>query len=56
MGGPAVQEPTRRGFGTRLIDRLANQLQGEVELRYEPDGVVYKLVIPLAVLHALRVN
>ena len=55
-GGPAVQEPTRRSFGTRLIGRLADQLQGDVRLRYEPAGVVYELDIPLAVLQALRAN
>ena len=48
--GPAVQEPTQRGFGTRLINRLAEQLQGDVRLRYENAGVVYELDIPLAVL------
>ena len=35
-GGPAVKEPARRSFGTRLIGRLADQLQGNVRLRYEP--------------------
>jgi PAS domain S-box-containing protein len=39
-GGPAVQEPTRRSFGTRLINRLAEQLHGDVRLRYEPAGIV----------------
>jgi two-component sensor histidine kinase len=51
--GPAVREPTRRSFGTRLINRLADQLKGEVRLRYEPAGLVYELGIPLAVLTAL---
>jgi two-component sensor histidine kinase len=55
-GGPAVREPTRRSFGTRLINRLADQLQGEVRLRYEPAGLVYELGIPLAVLTAPIVN
>lgn len=55
-GGPAVQEPSRRSFGTRLINRLADQLQGVVQLRYEPAGVVYELDVPLAVLRALRAN
>ena len=54
--GPAVQEPTRRSFGTRLINRLADQLQGEVRLRYEPAGLVYELDVPLSVLTALRSN
>ena len=49
-GGPAVQEPTRRSFGTRLINRLAEQLHGDARLRYEPTGVVYELDIPLAAL------
>jgi PAS domain S-box-containing protein len=56
MGGPAVQEPTRRSFGTRLINRLAEQLQGDVRLRYEPTGVVYELDIPLAVLRAPAID
>jgi two-component sensor histidine kinase len=29
-GGPAVLEPTRHSFGTRLINRLAERLQGDV--------------------------
>jgi PAS domain S-box-containing protein len=55
-GGPAVQEPTRRSFGTRLINRLAEQLQGDVRLRYEPAGMVYELDIPLAVLRAPAID
>lgn len=53
-GGPAVQEPTRHSFGTRLLGALATQLHGEVRLRYEPAGVDYQLNVPLAVLRALR--
>ena len=55
-GGPAVQEPTRRSFGTRLINRLAEQLQGDARLRYEPAGMVYELDIPLAVLRAPAID
>jgi two-component sensor histidine kinase len=55
-GGPPVQEPTRRSFGTRLIGRLADQLQGEARLRYEPAGVVYELDIPLMALRVPRAN
>jgi two-component sensor histidine kinase len=53
-GGPAVQEPSRSSFGTSLINRLANQLHGNVRLRYEPAGLVYELDVPLATLTALR--
>ncbi len=55
-GGPAVQEPMRHSFGTRLIGRLADQLHGEIRLRYEPAGVVYELEIPLPVLQASPAN
>jgi two-component sensor histidine kinase len=54
QGGPAVQPPTRRGFGTRLIARLADQLTGHAELKYEPAGVRYELDVPLAALRAPR--
>jgi two-component sensor histidine kinase len=53
-GGPVVQEPTRRSFGTRLLGALATQLHGDVRVRYEPEGVVYQLDIPLALLRTLR--
>jgi len=56
QSGPAVQEPTRRSFGTRLIGRLADQLHGAVRLRYEPAGLVYELDAPLTTLTALRAS
>jgi two-component sensor histidine kinase len=46
-GGPAVHEPTRRSFGTRLIETLGNQLNGKVEMTYAPNGFVYALDVPL---------
>jgi two-component sensor histidine kinase len=55
-GGPPVQEPARRGFGTRLIGRLAIELHGDVRVRYDPAGVVYELDVPLIALRALRAN
>jgi PAS domain S-box-containing protein len=53
IGGPLVVEPTRRGFGTRLLGALAGQLHGEVTVRFKPEGIVYKLDSPLPVLRAL---
>lgn len=52
-GGPTVQTPARHSFGTRLINRLADQLHGEVQLRYEPAGVMYELDVPLAPLQSV---
>lgn len=38
--GPAVTSPPTRGFGSRLLVRgLAADLQGKVELEFEPSGV-----------------
>jgi PAS domain S-box-containing protein len=40
-GGPPVAPPTRRGFGTRLIERgLAAELGGSVKLTYAEEGLV----------------
>jgi len=50
QGGPIVKAPTRQSFGTRLIETLGRQLQGEVRLSYEPGGFVYVLDVPLAAL------
>ena len=39
-GGPPVQEPSGRGFGSRLIERgLAADLGGAARLHFEPDGL-----------------
>ncbi|MEE7458120.1 histidine kinase [Methylorubrum populi] len=47
-GGPPVTPPTRRGFGSRLIERsLARELAGTVELLYEPEGVICIIEAPV---------
>ena len=47
-GGPPVSPPTRRGFGTRLIEQgLARELNGSVHLDYQQDGVVCTIRFPL---------
>ena len=49
-GGPAVSEPTRKSFGTRMMTSLGQQLKGNVELDYQPGGFVYTLDVPLEAL------
>ena len=51
-GGPVVEAPTRRSFGTRMMGSLGQQLSGEVQLDYQPTGFVYVLDVPLAALTA----
>lgn len=47
-GGPPVVQPSRRGFGSRLIERsVRHDLAGEVELRYERQGLIAEFSIPL---------
>lgn len=39
-GGPPVEEPSRRGFGTRMIERgLKHDLQGEAKLYFNRSGL-----------------
>ena len=38
-GGPPVSQPTRKGFGTRLLQQLVGDLGGAIELNYAPTGL-----------------
>ncbi len=50
-GGPPVRAPTRRGFGSTLIERaLAMETDGTAILRYLPGGVVCDVALPPAAL------
>jgi two-component sensor histidine kinase len=51
-GGPVVQPPTRRSFGTRMMESLGQQLHGQVQLTYEPSGFIYALDVPLSSVSA----
>ncbi|MBO0906354.1 HWE histidine kinase domain-containing protein [Jiella sonneratiae] len=46
-GGPAVQPPTRRGFGTTIIERsIPHDLGGEVTIDYHLAGVRGRFLLP----------
>jgi two-component sensor histidine kinase len=48
-GGPPVQAPTRRGFGTRLIERsLAQDLDGAVRIEFAAAGLTCIVDAPIA--------
>lgn len=45
--GPPVKPPTRRGFGSRLIeDQLAVELDGEVRCEFAPAGLICAIELP----------
>jgi len=47
-GGPHVAAPSRRGFGSRLIERVfAADFEGEAGTHYRPGGVVCELIAPM---------
>ncbi len=46
-GGPDVAQPTRMGFGRVLLERsLAYDVDGEVDLDFQPQGLVCTAMIP----------
>jgi two-component sensor histidine kinase len=47
--GPPVATPTRRGFGTTVIETMAERsLDGKVDLEYAPSGLTWRLICPVA--------
>jgi two-component sensor histidine kinase len=47
-GGPAVKPPSRRGFGTYLLENaLPHETSGEVTLEYAPKGVRCAFSMPV---------
>lgn len=46
-GGPLVTKPTRKGFGSVILSDAARQFGMEVTLDYDPQGLRYKLCVPL---------
>lgn len=46
-GGPSASPPVAIGFGTRLIQVAAAELDAHLELHYEPTGLIAEIIIPL---------
>lgn len=48
-GGPVVVTPSRRGFGSRLLERaIAHELGGETQMHFDPAGAQCRFRIPLS--------
>ncbi|MBT9370737.1 PAS domain-containing protein [Rhizobium sp. CSW-27] len=47
QGGPPVTKPSRRGFGTTLMERVVpHDFGGSAELTYAPEGLSYRIISP----------
>ncbi|MCD2324172.1 response regulator [Sphingomonas sp. IC-56] len=46
QGGPAVEPPSRRGFGTALIQRSIQAEGGTAEPAYLPNGLQWRFTLP----------
>jgi len=47
--GPEVSPPSRKGFGSQLIERvLAGELKGKVQITYDPAGIICEIDAPLS--------
>jgi PAS domain S-box-containing protein len=44
-GGPNVQEPNQRGFGSKIIKQMIGQLRGEVRFDWNRQGLVCEMIV-----------
>jgi PAS domain S-box-containing protein len=45
--GPVAQEPTRTGFGTRLVEQMIGQQKGQVRFDWRKEGLVCEITLPV---------
>jgi PAS domain S-box-containing protein len=47
-GGNAIKPPRKRGFGSALIEQVvSHEMDGRVQLRYQPTGLQCEIAIPM---------
>ena len=46
-GGPEVRLPTERGFGSRLLNAMAQDVEGTADLVFDPGGVRWQVRFPV---------
>lgn len=50
-GGPPVTKPTRKGFGSTVIDHvLRANVNGDIDIDFAPGGLVWRLTCPTSTL------
>jgi two-component sensor histidine kinase len=45
MGGTPVQMPTHHGFGTRIVERMIDQLKGKASFEWRAEGLVCEIAL-----------
>ena len=45
--GPPVKPPQRQGFGTRVVNRVIQQLKGKLRFDWNPEGIACEITIPV---------
>jgi two-component sensor histidine kinase len=45
--GPPVKPPQHQGFGTRVVNRVIQDLKGSLRFDWNPDGMVCEIVLPV---------
>jgi PAS domain S-box-containing protein len=43
--GPTLKPPSRKGFGTRIMERMIGQLRGETRFDWRPEGLVCEITL-----------
>jgi two-component sensor histidine kinase len=46
-GGPIVAVPAHQGFGTRVMTAMIRQAKGEMQLDWQPAGIVCEIILPI---------
>jgi two-component sensor histidine kinase len=51
-GGPVVERPHRKGFGSSILEGMAKRFAQHAEATHRPEGLIYKLDVVLAHIEA----
>ena len=55
-GGPAVDRPQRKGFGSSILIGMARRFAESVEVIYRPEGLRYELEVPLGSVASVAIK
>jgi PAS domain S-box-containing protein len=54
-GGPPAKPPTRKGFGTRVMDgMIRGQMKGDMRFEWRAEGLACEIAIPVPATESLR--